>query len=68
MLSRLSHRKLIEWNQVAKAYLPTKALAERAEDSPPLSLSDSFENLEGELAAFAQRLALETPPCSFSLD
>ena len=61
MLSRLSRRDLLEWNQVAKAYLPTKALAERAQDSPLLSLSDSFENLEGKLAGFAQQLGFATP-------
>ena len=64
MLSRLSRRGFLEWNQVAKAYLPTKALAERPDDSPSLSLSDSFENLESELAAFAQKLGLGTPASS----
>lgn len=61
MLSRLAQRGLLEWNPIAKAYLPTKKLEEKSDQAPPLELSSSFENLEDELGRFAQRLGLAHP-------
>lgn len=62
LLTRLSQRGLLEWNALAHAFLPTKALAEQAERAPPLSLSESFDQLEDKLARFAKRLGLSAPP------
>jgi len=61
MLSRLARRGLVEWNQIAKAYLPTQKFTESAEESPLLSLSSSFENLEDELGSFSARLGVMQP-------
>lgn len=61
MLSRLAKRGLLEWNAVAKAYLPTKKLEQKSDQAPPLSLSSSFDNLEDELGRFAARLGLASP-------
>ena len=64
LLGRLGNRGLLEWNALAKAFLPTTALAERAAKAPPLKLEDSFDQLEEQLARFGQKLGLAKPPVS----
>jgi hypothetical protein len=64
LLARLSKRGYLEWNAVAHAYLPTTALAEEAKQAPPLSLSDTFDQLEDAITGFARKLGLDAAPIS----
>lgn len=66
MLSRLAQRGLLEWNAIARTYMPTRALAEKVDSSPTLSLSESFESLHSEIECFARNLGLDAPLSSSS--
>ena len=64
LLNRLNKRGLVEWNQIAKAFIPTRELAKQAEKAAPQALSESFDELEGALNAFARSIGVDTPPHS----
>lgn len=66
LLQRLNKRGLVEWNALAKAFIPTKALAEQAERTAPPDLTEAFDQLETALGQFAARLGVDVPPHSQS--
>lgn len=68
LLNRLNRRGLVEWNQIAKAFIPTPALRQQAEKSVPLKLTESFAELEGALEDFARSIGVETPPAIGDMD
>lgn len=62
LLPRLAKRGLLEWSQVAKAYLPVPQKVE--DQTKDINLEVVFTSLEPKIAAFASNLGVNSVPFS----
>ncbi|MES3046522.1 hypothetical protein [Sphingomonas faeni] len=62
LLPRLQKQGLLEWNTVAKAYLPVRSKID--EEATDISLSEDFQYIESGISLFANSLDLAKTPFS----